>query len=395
MQNTYSRWLTLAFVAVITVFAFAGNSFVTNTTLVLGRQLGIKAPELGLVLTMAAMYSLPFAVPLGFLADRLGARSVLAAILALSAVLVGAEGMVSGVVSLLAVNGLSGALSIGVWPCVFAAVAAFFPAREHGRIAGALLLSGAIGRAGAAGASRAFGSSSTYYILFIGGLFLAVGWYLLPRLLPRGAPEPVFLAEPSPLREVFPSTEVWLLVFAYLALSLGRSTMYSMLDLMELKEGLLPLATSQYHALLGLAGGVIAFFAGNGSDFLAVKIGVKWARRSIAVAGMVLPAVLIQVSTRAIPPSVTRVYVVYAGLALCSLATVMIFAACLDVAKRYPGTAVGLVVGVVALGDLYAHSLIGSFLQHSESIAAVLTSVALLIGAGAWFAIDAGRSAVS
>jgi ACS family glucarate transporter-like MFS transporter len=140
---------------------------------------------MGWVLSVFALGYALFQTPSGILADRLGPRRVLTAVVTFWSIFTALTGAVWNFVSMLIVRFLFGAGEAGAFPGISRAVYSWIPLGERGLVTGINFSGSRLGAAFAlpfvAWLIITFGWRTSFLILGIIGLVWAVAWYLLFR----------------------------------------------------------------------------------------------------------------------------------------------------------------------------------------------------------------------
>ena len=153
---------------------------------------GLDDVRFGWVLSAFALGYALFQTPAGALADRLGPRVVLAAVVAVWSIFTGLTGLAWSLVSLIVCRFLFGAGEAGAYPTIARAFYAWLPAAERG-LAQGINFSGS--RLGAAFALPAvawlvtsFGWRRAFFILGAAGVLWAILWFIWFRDTPAEHP---------------------------------------------------------------------------------------------------------------------------------------------------------------------------------------------------------------
>jgi MFS family permease len=144
---TRVRHGVLAFTLVLTAIAYLDRVCISTAAPAMKGELGISDVEMGYVFSAFTLAYALLEVPSGWLADRFGARLMLARIVVWWSAMTAATGLVSGFASLLAVRFLFGVGEAGLFPSMSRAYAHWLPARERGRTFGLALMTAALGGA--------------------------------------------------------------------------------------------------------------------------------------------------------------------------------------------------------------------------------------------------------
>ncbi len=346
-----------------------------------------------------------FEIPTGVMGDRLGPRKVLTRIVLWWSAFTALTGAVRSLPPLLAIRFFFGIGEAGAYPNASIVVARWFPVRERARAFGVFLMSGQLGGAFApllvVPIQMRYGWRAPFWIFGLLGPIWAIFWFRWFRDSPQemagvSAEE---LAETADLhRETHPmmpwaialrNRNVWAIVaicFCYIyTYSFFSSWMHTYLTKARgFREEDLWLSSLPFvlAALANVAGGYV-------SNLLMVRVGPRWGRCAIGVAGLGVSAGCIV--------AVMLVHRPLVALALLTLAMGGVtfqqpsaFAACLDIGGTYAGAMVGIFntasgaagfVGAVAFGYLVKVS--GGY-----TVPLIPMAACLAIGAWLWTRID-------
>jgi ACS family glucarate transporter-like MFS transporter len=346
-----------------------------------------------------------FEIPTGALGDRLGPRKVLTRIVLWWSAFTAMTGMVSRLTPLLVVRFLFGIGEAGAYPNASIVVARWCPVQERGRAFGVLLMAGQLGAAFApllvVPLQMRFGWRAPFLMFCLLGPVWALCWYRWFRDSPaqKAGITAKELAETAPIHpDAHPSMpwaialrnrNVWAIVaicFCYIdTYAFFSSWMHTYLEKGRgFQENDLWLSSLPFlvAALANFAGGYV-------SNVLIVRIGPRWGRCAIGVAGLVVAAGAL-IGVMLVPNK-------YAALGLLTLALggvtfqqPIAFAVCLDVGGAYAGAMVGIFntasgaggfLGAIAFG--YLVKLSGGYTMPFVPMAALL-----MIGAWLWMQID-------
>ncbi len=156
------------------------------------RDLALSEKEMGWVLSSFALGYALFQAPGGWLADRLGPRRVLAAVVVFWSLFTGLTSAARGLLTMLGARFLFGAGEAGAFPGMARAAFAWFPMAERGTVQGISFAGSRLGAAFALPAIAwmiaALGWRESFVILMVVGFAWAAGWYLLFRDDPASHP---------------------------------------------------------------------------------------------------------------------------------------------------------------------------------------------------------------
>jgi sugar phosphate permease len=129
---------------------------------------------------------------------------------------------------------------------------------------------------------------------------------------------------------------------------------------------------------------------GAASDALVRRLGVKWGRRSIGIAGLGTACVftIAAMITRQQYLTVVLLALVYGGI---TFQQAGVFGVCLDIGQNYAGSVVGLMNASAQVGGLVSTVVYGYLVSYFHSYDAPFIPMAavLFVGAILWFKIDA------
>jgi len=155
-------------------------------------ELSLSDTAMGWVLSAFALGYALLQIPSGLMADRLGPRKVLSAIVTFWSVLTALTGAVWNFVSLLVVRFLFGAGEAGAFPGMSRAVFSWIPLKERGIIIGLNFSGSRLGAAFAlpfvAWLITAYGWRAAFYILGVIGIGWALAWWMGFRDKPEDHP---------------------------------------------------------------------------------------------------------------------------------------------------------------------------------------------------------------
>lgn len=151
----------------------------------ISQELGFTDKQMGWVLSVFALGYALFQTPSGMLADRLGPRRVLTAVVSFWSIFTAITGAVWSFASMLIVRFLFGAGEAGAFPGISRAVYSWIPLRERGLVTGINFSGSRLGAAFAlpfvAWLIITFGWRTSFLILGVLGLVWAAAWYFLFR----------------------------------------------------------------------------------------------------------------------------------------------------------------------------------------------------------------------
>ncbi|MDF9797919.1 ACS family glucarate transporter-like MFS transporter [Catalinimonas alkaloidigena] len=151
----------------------------------IAQELDFSDKQMGWILSVFALGYALFQTPAGILADRLGPRRVLTAVVSFWSIFTALTGAVWSFVSMLIVRFLFGAGEAGAFPGISRAVYSWIPLKERGLVTGINFSGSRLGAAFAlpfvAWLILTFGWRTGFLILGVMGVVWAVAWYFLFR----------------------------------------------------------------------------------------------------------------------------------------------------------------------------------------------------------------------
>jgi MFS transporter, ACS family, glucarate transporter len=377
---------------------------------------GLNDVQFGWVLSAFALGYALGQIPTGMLADRWGARIMLAAVVTVWSIFTAVTGLTWGLVSLLIARFLFGVGEAGAYPTVSRAFFAWLPAGERGLAQGINNSGARIGAAAAlpviAWAVTALGWRETFFILGAVGIVWATAWYWWFRDTPADHPA-MSVAElavidvdrptavptkvaPLGFATLMSSRNMWLVMGQYFALNFTFFFCLTWLfphlqrtyQLAALKTGFLAAAP--------LLGGALGNWVGGGvGDYLYRSGNKVWARRGPAMLGFFF-ATTGMLASLAFHDPVTVVACLTLAVFGADMAVPVSWALCIDIGRAHTGTVGGTMNTAGNLGAFVTSLAFPYLLLLTGSTTPFfLVGAALNVGAFiAWLAIDPLRPIV-
>jgi sugar phosphate permease len=379
------------------------------------RDLQLTPVQMGMVFSIfAAAYAL-FEVPTGWLGDRLGARRVLARVLAWWSVFTAATGWTQGFSSLIAVRFLFGAGEAGAYPNMTRAVAEWFPQKRRGMAMGTIWMGSRLGAAITPPlvlfSIHLVGWRNTFHILGVAGILLAVLWYLWFRDSPAemhgvNTAEAQYIADGSspltshsaiPWKLILKSSNLWALNLMYFTLGFTYYLYISWFPLYLVQHRGVSLSQLALYASLPLLFSTIASMAGGlVTDMLILPLGVAWARRSVGILGCATAAIALTsgILTQNMHASVILISLA-AGASDFILAAA--WASCADIGGAAAGTVSGAMNMTGNIGAALSPALMGLLIEKTANwnLTFLIAAGLNLVGMVLWLYIRADRKLVS
>lgn len=374
-------------------------------------DLGLSATQMGVVFSVFAVSYGAFEIPMGWLGDRVGQRLVMAPIVAGWSVLTVLTGVVRSFAGLVVVRFLFGAVQAGAFPTLARAVARWFPFSERGRSTGLMWMGARLGGAAAPPLTAMLiawsGWRPTFWQLgAVGFLWCWVFWSWYrddPAEHPsvsateldyiRRGSAPAGRADSMPWRSMLRDGNLWALFGMYFCSAYGFFFFVTWLPTYLMDEHGLSLEQSGLYSGIPLFAGAFACVVGGSvSDWLVRRIGLRWGRRSVGIAGFALAAVGFAAAA-ASDGAVSAVLWMAVAQAAQDLTLPVAWAVCVEVGHRYGGTATGFMNTASSLSAVFS-PITGAWLASTYGSFGAMFWVATAIyaiGAILWLAINPER----
>jgi sugar phosphate permease len=408
-RPTRARHLLVGFILGLAAVAYLDRVCIATTAPAMQAELGISDARMGYVFSAFTLAYALFEIPSGWLADRFGARLMLARIVVWWSAMTAATSLAQGFWSLFILRLLFGLGEAGAFPGTARAFSHWLPARERGRAFGLMVMAGALGGAATkplvVTLLEVMSWRGAFQVFGLVGMVWAVAWWLWFRDEPRchgGVNEaelrligldPPAPHRAAPWRAMLRSRTLLALCLMYLCDIYGWYFYLTWLDTYLLRARGFDLKQTGWLAmlpLLGLGAGVLA--GGWASDLLLRRVSLRAARRVPGLCGLPLAAlaILAAIST---PRPVASALLLTLAAALSALAVAPAWAVCLEVGRRSAGVVSGTMNMFGNLGGALSPVVIGLALDRGGSWEAPLRSVAALytVAALCWLAIDPAR----
>ena len=369
-------------------------------------DLGISPAGWGWVTAMFALSYCLFEIPTGALGDRIGPRRVLTRVVLWWSAFTSLTGAVSNFWLLLITRFCFGAGEAGAFPNASIVVSRWFPASQRASMSGVMLMASQVGGAIAplliVPIQIRYGWRASFFVFGIVGVVWAALWYHWFRDSPAEKPgvsaaelsetanQPAAPSHGFPWSIALRSGSVLAMLgtaFCYVyAYTFFQTWFHTFLVRGRgFSEGSLVLSALPYAvaACANLAGGIA-------SDALVRRLGAKWGRRSLGIAGLGT-ACLCTVATMITHHQLLTIVLLSLVYSAITFQQSGVFGVCLDVAKKHAGSFVGLMNSSAQIGGLVSSLSYGYIVQRSGSYDAPFVPMAILlfIGTLLWFKIDA------
>jgi MFS family permease len=407
VRPTRARHVVLALALLAMAIAYLDRVCISTAAPAIKAELRLSDSQMGYVFSAFTLTYALFEVPSGWLADRLGARWMLARIVAWWSAMTAATGGAWSFGSLLTTRLLFGMGEAGVLPTLTRAFGRWLPARERGRVFGLTIMAGALGGAFAQPLVVKMLAWTSWRVAFpvfgaLGAVF-AVVWAVWFRDEPRehaGVNEAELATIGSPPRPAEHPRVPWralagnrslvALCAMYFGAIYGWYFYLTWLPTYLLRARGFELASVGWLAalpLLSIAAGVLA--GGWISDVLTRRFGPGLGRRLPGMIGLPLAALAILGAVwTAVPLTAALLLASAAGLAALGVAPG--WAVCLDLGGRHAGVVSGAMNTFGNLGGVLSPVVVGWCLEGLGSWDAPLLTVcgAYAFSALCWLGID-------
>jgi MFS transporter, ACS family, glucarate transporter len=406
------RHRVLIFLATVSVLTYLDRVCISVAGPRIQNELHLSSQDWGLVTGAFSIAYALFEIPSGYLADRFGARAMLARIVLWWSTFTTLTGFASKLWPLMIIRFFFGAGEAGAYPTASTTVFRWFPPVEHGRAFGVILLSSQLGGAIAplliVPIQVHFGWRVSFYVFGILGLVWAYGWWRWYRNRPEErtgitARELAEIGPPAdapphgfPWQAIGSNRSVWAIMGTTSAYLYSYYFFLFWLPTYMIRARGFTEGETKLSALPFVFGAMANLTGGYARDAAVRRWAPKWGARVVGIAGLVTASV----SAFAAFSSVNN-YVALAWLALCYAGITFqqptVFATCAEIGKRYTGAVAGCMNTAGAVGGLLSSLIFGYLVQSTGSYDTVLLSMAgaLFLGAALWLRTDATETLAS
>jgi MFS transporter, ACS family, glucarate transporter len=309
MKKLFPTRILLVFgTFLLSLLLYIDRACISAAKIPVSESLGFTDKQMGWVLSAFALGYALFQTPAGMLADRLGPRNILTAIVILWSTFTALTAFAWSYISMLAVRFLFGASEAGAFPGISRAVYSWYPLNERGLVTGINFSGSRLGAAFAlpvvAWLIHVTGWRTTFVILGLIGIVWAVFWYLWFRNTPeehksisdeekayiiknRQQPDKTEKAGIK-MSTILKSGNMWLTMLQYFASNFTFFfTLTWLFPHLQTKYSL-DIVEAGFYASAPLIGGALGnWFAGWLVDLIYKKGNWKMSRRIPAITGFV------------------------------------------------------------------------------------------------------------
>ncbi len=406
MRPTLARYWMLAFALATMALAYIDRVCISTAAPAIKADLGLTDAQLGYVFSAFTLAYAIFEVPSGWLADRFGARRMVARIVLWWSAMTAATGAANGFTSLLTLRFLFGVGEAGVLPSLASAFRRWLPPRERGRAFGLTVAAAALGGAAAqplvVGMLEAFSWRTAFAAFGALGALWALIWFWWMRDDPRahGAVNGAEIAvigppesgehPPVPWAQLLRSRNLIAICAMYFCGIYGWYFYITWLPSYLLRARGFDLAAAGWLAslpLYAIAAGCVV--GGLLSDALVRRYGLRVGLRTPGIIGLPLAALAV-LSAIATPSGAAAAYFLSAAAGLAALGIASAWSTCLAIGGRHGGVVSGAMNTFGNLGGTVCPIVFGQSLERLGSWNAPLASVAVLyvVSGLMWLAVD-------
>jgi D-galactonate transporter len=421
-RRSMGRWYILVLISLMYLITYLDRVNISTAAPVISKEFGFDKITMGVIFSAFVWAYAMFQVPGGWLGDRFGARNVLTIIVGYWSIMTAATAAASGATSFMVVRFLFGIGEAGAFPGATRAMQLWYPRHERGFVQG---ITHSASRLGAAIAPpivvlimTTLGWRSVFYISGAVGIVWSVLWYFAYRNLPeehglvnaeelkhiRGTDEkgnvkqPNIAKKPSvPWRTLLRSPNMWAIMCAYFTYVYCLWIFLSWLPSYLVEFRHFTLLKVGFLASLPLWAGVVGDTVGGlATDWLLAKSGnIKFARRAVAIAGMLGCAVFI-VPAALTEDAYTAVYCLTAAMFFLECTIGPSWAVPMDMGGEHSGTVSGMMNMAGNIGGALSPIVFGVLVQFGSWQAPFIVAASLLVlGSAVWgFWLDPSTSVV-
>ncbi len=400
-QPTRARFGVVGFCVALAVVTYLDRACIGVLSGDIRRDLGLSMQQMGFVFSAFTLAYAIFEIPSAWWGEKIGARKVLARIVAWWSVFTLLTAAVTGFKSMLAVRFLFGAGEAGAWPNATRVFSRWIPASERGRVQGVFF----------AGAHLAAGLTPPLVLLLapvVGwrGVFLIFGclgfawsWSWLRWFRDRPADHPAVNAAelahitggtvaapsgqgpPSKLwGQLLRSPEVWLLSVVAFANGYGFYFVITWLPTFLATLGFSAATLAVYSGLPMIFAVPADLLGGVTTDCLARKLGLRLGRALVGGAAYAVAATAMFVATRATdnPHAAAVLLAVAGGASMFALAAS--WATCIEISSEHSGLVSATMNTMGQVGGMLSPIVLALLVERSGAAGKWLLPLQLIAG---------------
>jgi MFS transporter, ACS family, glucarate transporter len=406
------RYQVLAVLGIFSIITYLDRQSMAITGDAVTKDLGLTDTQFGWILFAFTVAYGAFDIPTGWLGDKFGPKKTLMRIVIVWSIFTMLTGFATSFLMLFIIRFLFGAGESGAYPNATVAISRWFPASERGRAQSIVWMCSRMGGALAPlfilPIAKAYDWRAVFYIFGAIGVVWAVAWAYFfhdePRDMPNISPEEVKLIEESravksashgslPWKTIVSNPNLWALCGMYYCLLYGAYFYMSWLPKYLSQGRGIPKDQLTYMTSLPFIMGIVGCLVGGfASDYLSKKYGLKWGRRAVGMAGLILSGIMILIATN-IADNGTAIIFLSLGLAFKDFTLPVAWSVASDIGGKNAGIISGTMgmcghIGSSMMSVGYAYVKTGT---GSWEIPTQLIGVVVIIGGLLWFKIDASK----
>lgn len=409
------RYQVLFVMGIFSIITYLDRLAISVTGASITSELKLTEIEFGWILGAFSFAYAAFEIPTGYMGDRIGPRRVLIRIVLWWSLFTIFTGFSYSFTSLMVLRFLFGMGEAGAYPNATVAISRWFPITERGRAQSIIWMSSRIGGALAPILATFimlhFGWRWVFYIYGASGILWVIFWTFWFKDEPRDMPgisdkEVEKIESERAIKSashkmlswktfVF-NSNLWALMLMYHCLLYGAHFYLSWMP-KYLKQGRhIPAAELAFMAALPfILGAFGCLIGGFSSDYLSKKYGVKFGRRFVGMAGLLLSGVCM-ISATFISNNGIAIVLLSLGLAFKDFTLPVAWAAANDIGGEHSGSISGAMGTIGQLGATIMSVAFGYILTATSSweYPIQIIGVIVIIGGLLWFKIDASKKIV-
>ncbi len=411
MAATGVRHAVVAWMLVAAAISYLDRVCIATAAPTIKAELALSDSQIGLVFSAFTLAYALFEIPAGWMADRYGARIMMARVVVWWSLFTAVTGLAVGLYSLLFLRFVFGMGEAGMFPGAAQAFGRWLPVHERGRAFGLTLMTAAFGGALSQPLVVWLLGHTTWRIAFVifgsVGFVWAAGWWWWFRDDPSehasvGAEElRVIVAERGeilhtptvPWSVIFRNRSVLALCFTHFCAAYGWYFYLTWLPTYLLRAHGLDLASVGWLAALPLLGiGFGSLVGGTASDVALRHLGPRRGRRLLPLFGHPLAAACVIAAVTTTDATASALFF-SAAAALGAFGVACSWAVTVDVGGAHAGVVSGAMNMLGNLGGTICPLIIGYSVERLGSFTPSLLLVAAMyvVAAAGWLAIDPTR----
>jgi ACS family glucarate transporter-like MFS transporter len=406
------RWLLIGWIFVISAVAYIDRVNISISGRAIANEYHLDNIQLGWILSAFVLGYAAAQAPAGRLADRLGARAILAFGVVWWAVFTTLVTLVpvAGFALLLLISARFG-LGLGeavVYPASNTVVAAWIPSNERG-LANGFIFAGVGFGAGVTPPLITYillhnGWRAAFWCSALIGLVSGAIWYIIARdtpdkhpwvspkeraLIASGLPQGTHKTGTLSWSRIFSDVDILAVTFSYFAYGYAAYIFFSWFFIYLSDVRKLNLKQSTYYTMLPfIAMAVGSSLGGFVSDRLTKRFGKRTGRCGLAVVGMGFSALFIALGTQVASAEIASLFLA-AGAGALYVSQSSFWSVSADIGKRSAGSVSGFMNAGGQIGGAVTASLTPYIAKHAGWNMSFLVAAALCAcGAATWIFVQ-------